>query len=107
MLKFPDLLILDAPFNSMSDMVRRHAKFLPTGLLLQDTWKSHRALKDVDMPLIWIHGTSDSIVEISQGQKLYDGYNGPKAAHKLPGSHHTNNWLNGGKEIVLNALETL
>lgn len=103
----PELLILDAPFNSMSDMVRIHAKLLPTRLLLRDKWESDKALKAAEISLIWIHGTADVIVSISQGQKLYNGYNGPKSAHILRGSHHTNNWLNGGRDVVLGALDRL
>jgi len=63
----PDLLILDAPFNSVADMAR----------------------------------------PVSQGQKLYDGYAGPKSAHILDGANHINTWLNGGGEIVLTALDKL
>ena len=103
----PDLLILDAPFYSMTDMSRRHMPFLPTSLLLKDKWESGKTLEEMDLPLIWIHGTRDRIVPISQGQKLYDSYDGPKSGHVIRGANHINTWLNGGKDYVLNALETL
>ncbi len=103
----PELLILDAPFNSVADMARSQMPFLPTGLLLKDKWRSDVAIKDLDRPLIWIHGTADTIIPISQGQKLYDGYSGPKSAHILDGATHINTWLNGGREIVLEALDKL
>jgi len=99
-----DLLILDAPFNSMADMARQQMPFLPTTLLLKDKWRSDQALANLDVEMIWIHGTSDSVVPLSQGQKLYDQYNGPKSAHVIPGAHHTNTWLLGGREIILSAL---
>jgi len=38
----PDMLILDAPFYSMTDMSRRHMPFLPTNLLLKDKWEDSR-----------------------------------------------------------------
>jgi len=103
----PELLILDAPFNSVVDMARQQMPFLPTSILLKDTWRSHAAIKDLDSPLIWIHGTADNIIPVSQGQKLYDGYAGPKSAYILDGANHINTWLNGGREIVLATLETL
>lgn len=103
----PALLILDAPFNSVADMARTQMPFLPTQILLKDTWRSDVAIKDLDRPLIWIHGTADNIIPVSQGQKLYDGYAGPKSAYILDGATHINTWLNGGREIVLVALETL
>lgn len=103
----PDLLIMDAPFYSMTDMTRRHMPLLPTRLLLKDKWESGKALKHKAIPLIWIHGTHDRIVQISQGQKLYDSYGGPKSGHIIPGANHINTWLNGGREIVLTALDPL
>jgi pimeloyl-ACP methyl ester carboxylesterase len=103
----PTLLILDAPFNSMADMAQRTMPLLPARLLLKDKWDSRRALSGQDIPLIWIHGTADQIVPLSQGQKLFDGYDGPKSSHVIAGAHHTNTWLTGGREIVLNALESL
>lgn len=103
----PELLILDAPFNSIADIAAQQMPLLPTRLLLRDKWESDRALQGLSVPLIWIHGTADQIVHISQGQKLFDGYEGPKSGHIIPGAHHTNTWLNGGREIVLDALRAL
>jgi pimeloyl-ACP methyl ester carboxylesterase len=103
----PKLLILDAPFNSAAEMARRQMPFLPTGILMKDTWRSDQALQDVSVPLIWIHGTVDRVIPVEQGQRLFDGYGGPKSGHIIPNAHHTNTWLQGGREIVLSALATL
>jgi len=103
----PTLLILDAPFNSMTDMAQRHMPFVPVRFLLKDKWESSRALDGKDIPLIWIHGTADQVIPLAQGQKIFDGYDGPKSGHRINGAHHTNTWLNGGREIVLTALENL
>lgn len=100
----PSLLILDAPFNSIADMTRRLVPFLPINLLMRDQYRSHEALEGLQVPVIWIHGTNDSVVPLSQGQKLFDGYDGPKEAHIIDGGQHTNLWFLGGREIVLGAL---
>lgn len=100
----PALLIMDAPFNSVLDMGRKQVPWLPVSLLMKDKFESDKALADLDVPLIWIHGTADQIIPLSQGQKLYDGYNGPKSAHVIEGGQHTNLWFLGGREIVLEAL---
>ena len=100
----PALLIMDAPFNSVLDMGKKQVPWLPVSLLMKDKFESGKALKGLNMPLIWIHGTADRIVPISQGQKLYDGYSGPKSAHIIEGGQHTNLWFLGGREIVLEAL---
>lgn len=100
----PALLIMDAPFNSVLDMGRKQVPWLPVSLLMKDKFQSDKALAGLGVPLIWIHGTADRIIPISQGQKLYDGYDGPKSAHIIEGGQHTNLWFLGGREIVLSAL---
>ena len=100
----PFLLILDAPFNSILDMGRRNVPFLPVKLLMKDQYRSDKALETLDIPIIWMHGTADGVVPLSQGQKLYDSYDGPKTAHIIQKGQHTNLWGLGGREIVLRAL---
>ena len=103
----PNLLIVDAPFNSIADMAQQQMPILPTAVLLKDKWRSDKALSELDMPLIWIHGTADNVIPIMQGQKLYDEYGGPKSAHIISGAGHNNTWLNGGRVVVLTALDKL
>ena len=100
----PSLLVMDAPFNSILDMGRKQVPWLPVSLLMKDKFLSDKALAGLKVPLIWIHGTADRIVPIAQGQKLYDGYEGPKSAHVIEGGQHTNLWFLGGRDIVLGAL---
>lgn len=103
----PEILIVDAPFNSVLDMARRQMPIVPTAALLKDKWRSDKALAGLDVPLIWIHGSADGIIPMTQGQKLFDGYSGPKSAHIIPSAGHVNTWLNGGRDVVLNALKEL
>ncbi|MEP4052503.1 MAG: alpha/beta fold hydrolase [Litorimonas sp.] len=103
----PRLLITDAPFNSVLDMAHRQMPLFPTAVLVKDKWRSDQALTGLNVPLVWIHGTSDNVIPIAQGRKLYEGYTGPKTAHVLEGAGHNNTWLNGGREVVLAALEKL
>lgn len=100
----PNLLILDAPFNSILDMGKKRMPFLPVKILMKDKFHSDKALQGLDIPLIWTHGSADRIVPLPQGQKLFDGYSGPKVAHIIQGGQHTNLWNLGVKEIVLGAL---
>jgi len=92
---------MDAPFNSTLDMAKLKTPFLPVTLLMKDKFRSDLALQNYNGPLIWTHGTNDRIIPIAQGQKLYDGYDGPKTAHVFDGGRHTNLWGLGGRDIVL------
>ena len=85
-------------------MGRKHTPFLPVKLLMKDQYKSDRALTGLDIPLIWTHGTADNVVPISQGQKLFDSYRGPKQAHIIQDGQHTNLWGLGAREIIITAL---
>ena len=100
----PALLVMDAPFNSVLDMGKTQVPWLPVSFLMKDKFQSDKALAGLDVPLIWIHGTADHVIPISQGQKLYDGYGGPKSGHVIDGGQHTNLWFLGGRDIVLGAL---
>ena len=100
----PELLVMDAPFNSTLDMGRKQVPWFPISLLMKDTFRSDQALSRLDTPLIWIHGTADRVIPLAQGQKLFDGYGGPKSAHIIDGGQHNNLWFLGGRDIVLEAL---
>jgi len=76
----------------------------PETIVFFGTSLGGKALAGLDIPIIWTHGTADSIVPLSQGQKLFDGYDGPKTAHIIAGGQHTNLWGLGAREIVLEAL---
>ena len=78
--------------------------FLPHSLLMKDQFRSDVALKSYKGPMIWMHGTADQIVPFSQGQKLYNGYEGRKSAHIFEGGRHTNLWGLGARDVVLSRL---
>lgn len=104
-LKQPSLLIMDAPFNSISEMAQEKFRWIPVKFLMKDGYHSGTALSGKEIPLLWIHGTEDNVVPLSQGQKLFDNYEGPKSAHVIKGGQHTNLWPLGGRDFVLAALE--
>lgn len=98
------LLILDAPFQSTLAIAQTNMRFIPVRFLMKDTYRSDLALSELDVPLIWIHGTEDRVIPINSGRALFDGYGGPKSAHEITGAGHANTWFMGGREIVLTAL---
>lgn len=100
----PAKIFVDAPFNSTLDMGRAQMPFLPIRMLIKDTYRSDDALSELNVPLYWTHGTSDRIIPVSQGQKLFDGYAGPKDSLVIEGGQHTNLWGLGGREFTLGNL---
>lgn len=93
-------IVMEAPFNSMMDMVRLRMPLFAIPPMIRDKYYSDAALKDVAVPMLWIHGTKDQVIPITQGQKLYDGYQGPKESLIIQGGGHNNLWISGGQDAI-------
>ena len=94
-------LVLECPFNSMADMAQLRVPIYPS-FLTRDRYRSDRAIQNLKIPVLWIHGTNDIVIPITQGQKLYDSYAGPKDKLIIANGNHVNLWINGGREEITN-----
>ena len=101
------LIVMEAPFTSAADMAQMTFPIFPAALLTKDKFQSDRALAAAQIPMIWIHGTQDSVIPLRVGQALYDGYDGPKSGHIISNGLHNNLWYRGGDALILNALSDL
>ena len=87
--EFPvSLLVLQAPFNRLSDVGKAHYPFLPVHILLKDEFDSESKIADIKMPLLILHGDSDSIVPMQLSKKLFAIAHQPKRYIEYPGLHH-------------------
>ncbi|ETN95448.1 hypothetical protein SAMN04487906_2545 [Zhouia amylolytica] len=66
----PRLLILDAPYYSVSYIAKRFLPFMPMSLLLRFPVKTHKSLKEVNCPIKIIHGTNDKLIPFKTSIKL-------------------------------------
>jgi fermentation-respiration switch protein FrsA (DUF1100 family) len=46
------------------------------------------SLEQVRIPIYFCHGLADELVPFSEGKRLYDGYEGPKACYWVEAAHH-------------------
>jgi alpha-beta hydrolase superfamily lysophospholipase len=65
----PKLLILQAPYFSLSDVVKQTFPFVPS-FLLKYKLETYRYVTDCKMPIILIHGDQDEVIHYSQSAKL-------------------------------------
>lgn len=66
-----DKLILTAPFSSLLTLVKE--KPVPfAGMLLQDHYTSEDYIRNYQNPLLILHGTTDRLIPIRHGQKMFD-----------------------------------
>ena len=70
-----DSLILITPFTSLADAGAFHYPYLPVKLLIRDKYDNGKHLRAYEGKLTIIHGTNDTVIPFSLGQRLYAGAN--------------------------------
>lgn len=64
----PNALILQSTFTSVEDMADSYFPF--ASKFVVDKFRSHEAIKALDIPILVFHGTQDEIVPVSHGKAL-------------------------------------
>jgi hypothetical protein len=71
-------LFLMTPFATLGEVAAHHFPWLPVNLILRDRWDNAAALRRYHGPVAVMLAGEDEVVTMAQGQKLFDGYTGPK-----------------------------
>ena len=71
-------IILESPFTSMVDAAKNKYPFFPIKYLLKDKYDSEKKIKNIQSPLLVMHGEVDKIVPFWMGKKIYDIAKTPK-----------------------------
>jgi alpha-beta hydrolase superfamily lysophospholipase len=66
----PKILILDAPYYSLTKVTARYMPFMPLSLLLKYPLPTYKWLKYVQCPIHIIHGTDDKLIPYKSSVKL-------------------------------------
>jgi len=94
-------VILESPFTSMVDAGKDKYPFLPVRLLLKDKYESDKKIKNVNSPILIMHGKVDKIVPFHMGKKMYELANEPKHYYFSEYDDHMMEY----NEKLLNALK--
>ena len=65
----PKLLILQAPYYSLTDMMKHTYPFFPT-FILKYKFKTNEFIKDCKMPIVIFHGNQDEVIYYNSSIKL-------------------------------------
>lgn len=103
----PAALVLRSPFTSLPDVASTHYPFLPTSLLLWDRYPNLETIQGIDVPVMIIAGSDDSIVPIEQSRKLFEASPGPKRLLVIDGADHNDVALTAGDRLVDEVVEFL
>ena len=85
----PAGLILESTFSSVPDMGALLYPWLPVRRLARFRYDSENVLRNVTLPVLFLHSREDDIVPFELGKRLHDGYGGPKSFFELLGDHNT------------------
>ena len=66
----PKMLILDAPYYSLTKVTGRYMPFMPLSIILRYPMPTYKWLKYVNCPIRIIHGTQDKLIPFKSSVKL-------------------------------------
>ena len=74
-------VILETPFTSMINAAKEFYPYIPVNLLLKDRFENFKKIKNINSPILIMHGEQDTIVPFSMGKKIYQLANDPKYSY--------------------------
>jgi len=81
-------VILDAPYSSTVDVAADLYWFLPVRLLMKDQFRSDLRIKNVQAPVLILHGDGDDIIPMRYGERLLAMVPGEKRMVRFAGGYH-------------------
>ena len=65
----------------MAEAAKNFYPYIPVGLLLKDKYKNKEKIKNINIPVLVMHGEADQIVPFWMGKKIFDLANNPKYSY--------------------------
>jgi uncharacterized protein len=95
-------LIVESSFTSLLDMTARYpwTKFFPMPLLLTQRFDSLTKVKDLKVPVLFIHGTADQSIPFQMSQRLFAAAAAPKQLELVPKADHGNDAIVAGPRYL-------
>ncbi len=86
----PKMLVLDAPYYSLTKVTARYAPFMPLSILIKYPLPTYKWLKYVQCPIHIIHGTNDHLIPYKTSVKLSQVNPKLTKLHTVIGGGHKN-----------------
>jgi uncharacterized protein len=99
-------LIMQSSFTSMAEAVRHRAflQIFPINFLLSERFDSLSKIQSLKVPVLFLHGESDSVVPSEMSQRLYDAAPEPKQLFIISGADHVRIYQ-PGEQSYLKAIQ--
>ena len=100
-------LIVDSSFTSIAEIGNNRPlfKLFPINLILNQRFESVKKVKLIKMPVLFIHGTDDTVIPVNMSKQLYMAAPNPKQLFIVPSAGHNNTAKTAGLkyfEVVKN-----
>jgi fermentation-respiration switch protein FrsA (DUF1100 family) len=93
-------VIVESSFTSGRDMARRMFSIPLLEYVTKSRFNSIRKIKQVQSPVLVIHGTRDALIPFFMGQALYQAAPEPKEFFAVEGAGHNDVFLIGGERYL-------
>lgn len=90
-----DALFLETPFLSAVDVAAERYGFLPVGWLMSDQFPVKDWILQVDEPVFVAHGTADTTIGVSHGERVHALAPHAAGLWIVPGAGHSDLWKAG------------
>jgi fermentation-respiration switch protein FrsA (DUF1100 family) len=93
-------VVLESPFTSAVDIAAAAYPFVPVRWLMKDQFRSDQRVAKISAPVLILHGTRDSVVPLSYGERLYGLISAPKRFVRLADANHNDHDQYGAVNLV-------
>ncbi|MDC0038657.1 alpha/beta hydrolase [Gammaproteobacteria bacterium] len=100
-------VVLEAPYTSIADVAQDHYWFLPARWLTRDRFDSLSKIKQINAPLLILHGNKDQVIDPEHGRRMFAAASEPKAAVFVPGAGHNDLYESDVSATVIDFLQRL
>lgn len=91
-------MILESAFTTAKEMASAIFPLPIAQFVIHSKFDSLGKIREIHVPLLFIHGDEDRTVPIDQGRKLFEAANEPKSFYVIPGADHNDTYQVGGSE---------
>ncbi|WP_108397940.1 alpha/beta hydrolase [Devosia submarina] len=90
-----EALLLETPFLSAANVASERYPYLPVSAVMQDQFPVKQWIVDVGEPVLVAHGTADTIIDVSNGERLFPLVPNKGELWIEPGADHGDLWARG------------
>jgi pimeloyl-ACP methyl ester carboxylesterase len=96
-----DALVVEGTYTSFAEVVQTtRYGWLPLSLILTQKYASDEKIKNIRVPKLFIHGSSDEIIPVEMGKRLYAISLEPKSLLIVPDGRHRDTAVRAGGEWI-------